>query len=414
MTPTTSSFFRSNPLAPAWIVAGVKLLVHLGALLWGGYGIFRDELYYLACADHLAWGYVDHPPLSIFLLWLNRALLGDSLFALRLVPALASCAVVLLVGALAREMGGGRLAVGLAAVGSAVALHPLAVASIWSMNVFDLLLVALAFLLLARLLRTGDSRYWIPLGIVLGLALLNKVGTLWIGLGVAAGIVFSRERRWLATRWPWLAGGLSFLLFLPYILWNAGHGWAHLEFIGRAVATKYAGLSPWTFLTDLFLGQNPVTLPFWLGGLGWLLFHPKARTFRPLGLVWLTSFLVLLANGHSKGVYLAPAFASLFAAGGVAWASLLRGRRTWTVIAFALLLSGLALAPVATPLLPVPAFVRYAEALGIEPGTDEDKELAELPQFFADRFGWKEKAEAVAKVAAGLSPEERSKAVVTR
>ncbi len=403
---------RKPDLTLLYALVAAKLFFHLAVNLWGGYGIFRDELYYLACADHLAWGYVDQPPLSIFLLAAVRAVIGDSLFALRLVPALAGAAVVLLTGLLARELGGGRFAVALAALGATVSGSNLALASIYSMNVFDLLLVAAAAYLLARLIRTEDPRYWIALGAILGLGLLNKVGVLWVGLGIFAGIVATRERRWLATPWPWAAGILSALIFLPFVLWNAAHDWAHLEFIERAVAGKYSGLSVWTFLSGQVLHQNPTALPLWLGGLAWLLFAPGGRRFRLLGIVWLTACVVLIVNGHSKAGYLASAYAMLFAAGGVAWERILPRRLAVRVAAAVVVASGLALAPFATPMLPVDAYVRYARALGIDPGTDEGHELAELPQFYADMFGWEAKAAAVAEVYHALPAADRERAAI--
>ena len=116
MTDTT----RRTDLTLLFALVAFKLIFHLAINLFGGYEIFRDELYYLACADHLAWGYVDQPPLSIFLLAAVRAVLGDSLFALRLVPAIAGAGVVLMTGLLPRELGGGRFAVALAAAGAMV------------------------------------------------------------------------------------------------------------------------------------------------------------------------------------------------------------------------------------------------------------------------------------------------------
>ena len=245
----------------ALALAALKLLAHLAINLWAGYEIFRDELYYLACADHLAWGYVDQPPLSVFLLAGIRGVIGDSLFALRLVPALAGAALVFVTGLLAREMGGGRFAVALAGTASLVAGTVLALSSIYSMNVFDLLLVALAMFFLARLLNTEEPRWWIAIGVALGLGLLNKVGVLWIGLGLAIGLVLTRERRWLTTRWPWLGGAISIVLFLPYVAWNAANDWAHMAFIESAVSGKYSGLNAWTFLSGLVLEQNPVDEP---------------------------------------------------------------------------------------------------------------------------------------------------------
>jgi 4-amino-4-deoxy-L-arabinose transferase-like glycosyltransferase len=412
MKPTAD---RSEDRSILWLLLGLaalKLLLHLGVNLWGGYGIFRDELYYLACADHLAWGYVDQPPLSIFLLAGIRAVLGDSLFALRFVPALAGAALVFVTGLLAREMGGGRFAVILAATASLTAGAVLAVSSVYSMNIFDLLLVALTMLLLARLVNTDEPRWWIAIGLLLGLGLLNKVGVLWIGLGLAAGLVLTRERRWLATRWPWLGGAIALALFLPYLLWNAANDWAHLAFIDSAVSGKYSGLDAWSFLSGLVLEQNPFNLLLWLSGLAWLLFSRAGARYRILGIVWLAACLVLLANGHSKSFYLASAFAMLFAAGGVAWEQLIPRRASLRALAVLVVALGAVLAPFATPVLPVETYIRYSRALGIAPGTDEGHELAELPQFYADMFGWESKAAAVAAVFHALPQAEREAAAI--
>lgn len=414
---TTSTLRQSSRSSPSaltilFAIAGVKLVLHLVINLFGGYGIFRDELYYLACADHLAFGYVDQPPLSIWWLAGVRALLGDSLFAIRLVPALAGAALVVVTGLIARQLGGGRFAVIVAALSTLVAGQILAASSIWSMNVFDLLLVALATLLITCLINTGNPRYWIAIGAVLGLGLLNKVGVLWVGLGLLVGLVATPERRWLRTPWPWAAGMLSGLIFLPYVAWNATHDWPHLEFIDSAVSGKYSGLTAWSFLSGQVLTQNPVTLPIWLFGLGWLLFAAAGRRYRILGLIWITACVVLMANGHSKAGYLGNLFAPLFAAGGVAWESLLPDRAPVRAAAILVLVSGLLLAPFAIPVLPVETYVDYAAALGAGPSTDEGHDLGELPQFYADMFGWQAKAEAVAAVYHALPAEDRAHAVI--
>src|SRR5713226_5995841 len=95
-------------------IAAAKFLFHL--LTAGRYGIFRDELYYLACSEHLAWGYVDQPPLIAFVAWFARHVFGSSLLGLRLLPAIAGAALVWLTGRLTREMGGGRFAQAIAAL----------------------------------------------------------------------------------------------------------------------------------------------------------------------------------------------------------------------------------------------------------------------------------------------------------
>ena len=198
--------------------AAAKFLLHL--LTARGYGHFRDELYYLACADHLDWGYVDHPPLSIVLLWISRRLFGDSLHALRLLPALAGAATVYLTGWTCRRMGGGRLAQALAMLSVIVAPAYLFFHHIFSMNAFDVLLWTAAGAVLVRVFDDGDRRLWILLGAVLGLGLLNKISVLWLGFGLLVGLRASRAQRgWYMTSWPWLSGALAFAIFSPHIAW---------------------------------------------------------------------------------------------------------------------------------------------------------------------------------------------------
>src|SRR5499427_10886990 len=154
------------------VFAAAALLVHL--LTNGRYGYFRDELYYIACARHLAFGYVDQPPLSILLLRLSELLLGDSLFAIRLLPALAGAATVALAGIIAREMGGRAWAIALACAGSLCALFNLAVGNFFSMNAFEPLFWMVAVYLLVRIINGGSPTLWLWFGMMLGLGIENK------------------------------------------------------------------------------------------------------------------------------------------------------------------------------------------------------------------------------------------------
>jgi hypothetical protein len=399
------------------LIAGlalVKLAIHLITNILGGYGIFRDELYYQACTRHLGLGYVDQPPLSIYLLAANSWFFGESIFALRFLPALFGSLTVFLVGLLARELGGGRWAQLLAGLASLVSLIFLGMDSLYSMNAFDHLVWAAVALLVARLLRTRQPVYWPLIGVAVGLGLLNKVGVLWLGAGIAVGLLATPERRWLRTRWPWLAGILALTLFSPYLWWNLTHDMAHLEFIRNATAGKYSGLSAWTFLSEQLLVQNPVTVPVWGSGLIFLLVSPSGRRFRMLGWIYVTSLVILVANGHSKAEYLSPAYTILFAAGGVALERWLgRPGLAWVRVVIAIqLVAGLILAPIVVPILPVETYIAYADTLGMEPSTSEGKQLSELPQFYADMFGWQEKAAAVAEVFDSLPPGDRAVAAI--
>jgi hypothetical protein len=406
---------------PAWsLIAGAAILqAALHAASIGRYGIFRDELYYLSCASRPAAGYVDQPAFSILFLAAWRALFGDSPVSLMVPPALCGAAIVVLTGLLARRFGGGPAAQGLAAVTAAVAPIWLGMTGYYSMNAFDILLWTVASSLLAALLARepgrGAGRLWLLLGCVLALGLLNKISVLWLGAGIAAGLILTPARRWLATLGPWLAGGLAFLGIVPYLAWNALHRWPTLEFMRRATAEKYVPSSPLAFAKDLLFFFDPLAAPVWIAGLLWLLGARDGRRFRLLAVVFLTTLAILLLNRTSKAEYLAASFAPLLGAGGVALERVLhRGRSAALAWGYGIVLAavGLALAPLAIPLLPVARYLAYAKALGIAPSTSERKAIGALPQHFADRFGWPEMAGTIASVFRSLPEADRKRTAV--
>src|SRR5881398_2891536 len=186
------------------------LLIHL--LTNGRYGYFRDELYYIACGRHLAFGYVDQPPLSILLLRLSQALLGDSLFAIRLLSALAGAATVALTGAIARELGGRGWAIALACAGSLCALFNLAVGNFFSMNAFEPLFWMGCVYLFVRIINGGSPTLWLWFGALLGLGIENKHSTVFFGVGIFAGLLLTPERRHFANKWIWLGGAIAFAM----------------------------------------------------------------------------------------------------------------------------------------------------------------------------------------------------------
>jgi len=409
------SKLKLRDLWPFVLFPGLKLLVHLFTI--PGYGIFRDELYYLACTGRLGWGYVDQPPLSIFVLWLVRSVLGESLWAIRLVPALAGAATVFLVGWIARQLGGGRLAQALAMAAAIAAPIYLALDHFYSMNALDMLFWAAAASVLLRLREDDGLRTWLLLGVVLGLGLNNKISVLWLGFGLAAGLLLTEERRSLKTPGPWAAAGVAFLLFLPHLTWQAVNGFPTLEFIANATGRKMVEVSPLQFV-----GGQVDMLRFGVTGLALLglvalLVFPAGRFFRFLGWIYVAVFLLLMLNGSSRSEYLAPAYTWLLAAGGLGFERLVGRipRPSWRlvagVLAFGWLVAeGAVVAPFALPILPVESYVAYARKMGVAPSTAERKELAELPQFYADMHGWEEKVAAARRVVANLPEEDRAKA----
>jgi len=404
-----------NDLGLIFGLALAALAFHLAVNAFGGYGIFRDEFYYIACSKRLAAGYVDQPPLAMFLLAASRALFGISQLGLRVLPAAAHALTILLAGLITRKLGGRRTAVVLACLAVLTAPIIIGHTNIFQMNAFSHLFWSLATYLLVLIVERSRPGLWLLLGVVMGLGLLNKLDFLWFGAGLAAALLLTDLRKHLATPWPYAGAGIALLVFSPFIVWNVTHGFAHLEFIRNATAGKYAGLTRLDFLSGQALLLNPANLALWLSGLYYLFFNRNGRRFRILGIIYVTAFTVLFANGHSKAEYLGPAYTMLFAAGGVAWERwAARGKRKWAMAGLATtsVLTSLVLLPFAVPVLPVETFIKYSAALGVMPDSDEDKRLSELPQFYADMFGWEGLAQDVSKVFLTLPAEERSKAIV--
>lgn len=393
-----------------WGPAAFVLAFHLVFL--AGYGVFRDELYYLACGRRPGWGYVDHPPLVGWIAWAVGKIAGSSHLALRVVAALAAAATAWLAARIAFELGGARYARFLAGLATALAPVLLALGSVYSMNAFDLLFWAALWWLMARVLGGGGSqRLWLVFGAVAGLGLLNKISVLFLGFGLVVGLLLARRFEVIRSRWLWLGGLLAVLVFLPHLAWQHAHGWPTLEFMANARRDKMVALPVSGFVLVALRDTTPVAW-LWMLGVSWLVLARAARRFQALGFAFL-AVLALLASTGGKPYYLAAAYSAPFAAGAVAvegWTAAAR----WIRPALALLVGvvGLALAPFAAAVLPVERYVRYAEAFGVRPATDERHQLARLPQFYADMHGWRELAEAVADAARGLSAEERSRACV--
>lgn len=399
----------------------MRLLVALGTLVFymltaPGYGYFRDELYYLANAEHLDWGYVDHPPLIALIAWLTRAVLGDSLYAIRFLPAVAAAGTVYLSARMVRELGGTGAAELVSALASALAPIYLSLFTIFSMNAFDVLFWAAAAFFVIRILKTGDLRLWLAFGLVVGVALQNKFSILFFAFGVPFGLVATRDWKQFKSPWLYIGGAVSILIFSPHVLWQVTHGWPAREFIENATRFKNLALSPLGFLSELVLMMNPLLLPLWVGGLGFFLFARAGRPYRALGVAYFAVLGVMLTQ-NAKSYYLAPIYTMLFASGAVAFERLAE-RSRWRfmkpVVPAAVVISGLLLAPFAKPLLPVDTFVQYASRLGIGPASGERKKLGRLPQFFADMHGWPELAAGVARVHKELPPEESGESVHLR
>jgi len=394
------------------LLALAKSALHFATI--SNYGYFRDELYYLACADHLAWGYVDHPPFSIAVLAVTRFLFGDSLLAIRLPVVLAGALTVVLTGWLARELGGGRFAQVLAALAFVFMPVALGMASFYSMNALDLLFWLGAVYVLVRIINSDDERLWVAFGAIVGAGMMNKISVGFLVFGLLVGFVLTKQRRLLGSAWFWLGGVIAGLLFLPHVIWQIANGFPTLEFMRNASELKIQAMSVAAYLGAQVFYTSPAAVPIWVGGLLYLLFARAAGAYRALGIAYL-AILALLVSQHGKAYYLAPAYPMLFAAGGVAYERLSAGGG-WRWLRPALVglvaLGGIVVLPLAVPLLPPESVVRYAAAIGVEAPQEERHRRVPLAQHFADRFGWENMVATIARVYQALPPEERSRAAI--
>jgi hypothetical protein len=399
-------------LAIPVVIALIQFILQVS--VHGNYGYFRDELYYIACSKHLAFGYVDEPPLSIWILAANRWILGDSLQALRLLPSVAGAGVVILAALIARRLGGGRFSQGLAALSVAAAHVLIGHGRFFSMNAFDVFFWALAGYIVVGILNEDRQKLWIPFGIVAGLGLLNKYSMGFFCIGLVAGLVLTSRRKHLATKWLWLGAGIALLLFLPHIIWEIRNDLPTLEFMHNASQVKNASLTPTEFASGQLRELNYFNAPLWLLGLYFFFFHPTGKRCRVLGWTYIVIFIIMVA-GNAKVYYLAPIYPILLAGGSVFAERIIHDRAwNWMKPLYAGLLSlwSLIALPFALPVLPVEKFVAYEKLLGATPKAEERSSVGILPQHYADMFGWEKMVADAAKIYETLTPQEQAECVI--
>ena len=394
------------------VIAVVQLAVHLYAARH--YGYFGDELYFMACGEHLDWGFVDHPPLIGLAAWIVRHTLGTSLLAIRTPSALAGVALVFLTALLARELGGGRFAMALAALAAALAPFYVVIHYLFTMNAFEPLFWTGCAYLVARIVRTGDQRLWLAFGALAGLGLQNKYSMVVFATGLVLGVALGPDRRALAKPWIWAGGALALLIFLPNLVWNVRHDWPFLQFVRNVKASgRDVELGPVEYVLRQAL-NTATTLPVWIAGLGWLMLSRRARPYRPLGWAFLFALAVFIVT-KGKDYYIAPAFATLFAAGAVAieGVSASGARRLLRPAVVAVVLLFVPLLPLTLPLLAVDRLIAFQERLGFKPpATEKAHARAVLPHVFAFQFGWDEMVAAVSQAYWAMPPDERARVAI--
>lgn len=384
--------FLSAGMAAVLAMSAVLLVLH--CIFNNRYDYFRDEFDYLACAKHLAFGYVDQPPLIPWLARLSLITLEDSLRAIRFLPALFMSLTIVLTAQIARELGGRAFALICAA--SAVIAAPIYLndGSMLTTNCLEPLLWTGCTYFAILAVKHDHPRDWLWFGVVAGIGMEEKYSIAIFGFGIVVGLLLTDQRRVLFNKWMWIGGLAAFLIFLPNLLWNIHYHWPFVQLMHNIQAEgRDVVLSPLQYFLQQCLIMQPIVAPLWIAGVLAFLVWPRFRPYRFLGwayVVSLATFIVL----HGKNYYLAPIYPMLLAAGSVLFEHAIdRPRFRWLkpFSVIVILAGGGWLAPVVMPVLPVDKYLAYQEKLPFKvPRSEHSHMAAALPQHYADQFGWHE------------------------
>jgi len=397
MGKTFAEFFRSD-VGVLVLVAGLFLVLHIATN--GQYGFHRDELQTLDDARHLDWGFVVYPPITPLIGRFELALFGTSLIGFRVFSALAVSIIIVLTGLMAKEMGGNRHIQLLAAVAAGIVPVSLVQGAVFQYVSFDYLWGVTVTYLLVRLVNSEDPRWWVAIGAVIGLGMETRYTMGVLALGIAVAALLTDARRFLRSGWLWAGVGVSILVFLPNLIWQARHHFISLEFLSYLRARdlrqgRYNGF----FSEQLWICVNFATAPLTLLGLWFYFFRRESQRYRLLGWTAVVTFL-LFALVRSRSYYTAPLYPVLIAGGSVMLAKLLNGvRPPWPRVVYSAQWTAIAIGGVVFALLVMP----------VAPiGSELWKITSKLHDQFREEIGWPELADSVAKVYRSLPEQERA------
>jgi len=406
---------RPRPSPAPWYADRVALAIALPAFvlhlaLANRYDVFRDELYFIVCGRHPAFGYADQPPL-VPLLSAGLYGLGHQTWLLRLPAVLAAAALVWLTVRFARLLGGGAGAAVAAGIAALAAPMFLGLFSIFNTTVFEPLAWTAIAYALARAALLDDRRALIWSGIVAGVALEAKYALVSWLVALAVGLLITPERRLFARRELWIGLALTALIAAPSIGWQAANGWPFVELL-RAAGEKNAVVPPAAFMLNQLIVMNPLFAPLWIAGLAAPFAWRELARFRFIAIAYVV-VIVLTVAGHGKDYYVAAAYPALFALGGVALERVVRNAAARGVYLGAAVALSAFIAPLAMPILPPDAIAGYMRSLHFAP-QQQEKSFAgtALPQEFADQLGWHDFVREVGTAFDALPPEVRAQTAV--
>lgn len=401
-----------------WILAilfmVVKLFLHFFTNT--NYELHRDEMLYFNMADHLSFGYATVPPVIGFLAFIIKSIFGYSVFGIRLIPALLGTASLFIIAKIVRELGGGILALIIAS--SSFLLSPgfLLFDTLFTPNVIEQFLWLLTTYFIFRMILQNNLKFWILIGILTGLAFLNKYSVLFYISGFFIALLFTGHRKIFNSRYFYYSILIGFIIILPNLIWQYVHGWPVVYHMSELKRTQMVNMKYINYFSDI-LSLNLASSIIWLFGFFSLLFLKQERKYQYLGVASLIIILLFLFS-EGKGYYILGLIPFLFAAGGYTMEKYLKGRLIFInyFVLFITLSFSLIALPFGIPVLSFDKLLKYSEKtkhLIIYPFYRwEDGKIHNISQLYADMTGWQELAGYVGKAYNNLSEEEQKKCTI--
>lgn len=364
-----------------------KVIFHL---ILPEYGFHRDELYYISIGDQFSLSNLDMLPLSPLYLKFFTLVFGYSIKTVHLASALLGAASLLLTCLITKELGGGKYAVlmsGIFILFSGFTIF----GSLFTYDSIDFLVIVAVLYLMVKIFKTDNQQLWLYVGLVLGLGLMNKLTILFFGAAIFVSLWFVPQRQMFKSKQVWLAGIIAVLFLVPYVIWQSQNNWYFIEFASNyAGGLSYLASFP-EFIWNQILPNNIVALPVWLTGLYLLLLSSKWKKYKFFGIMYLFLFLLFYKIG-AKFYFLIPMYTILLSVGSIKLEEKFNNsKRIKLAIPILYSLLSIPFLPMTVPLLPVNNFIDYAKVMGVDAGVKfENNKLNQLPQHFADRFGWEE------------------------
>ena len=402
---------------PLLFLSAIKMCIHFYSAYFTEFGLQRDEYLYLDEANHLAWGFLEVPPMIPFIAWISTGLFGNTLLAVKIFPALVGAITILLLGLFVKELGGGKWAQIIAAIGFLASPAFLGSNALFQPVSFNQFLWFVGAIIVLKILNSQQEesppyQYWLILAVVAALGVYTKYSVLFFYFGVFVALICTSYRSLLLSKWPYITLLITVALISPNIWWQYSHDF---PIVGHMAELREIQLVNVTW-QSFFMSQltfHSATALIWLPGLVYAIRHNDER-YRFMAICFI-AIIVIIYMGDGKGYYTIGAYTMLFALGGIFWERL-SPRYSWTVIPIVVLLN-LPLTPIALPILPLEKMISYStfvqDDLNMkEPFRWEDGVVRDLRQDYADMLGWDEIPPKVAKVYNSLSEDERKHCLV--